>query len=125
MERAHRIGQKKVVNVYRIITRGTIEEKIMGLQQFKLAIANTVVDKENQSFQTMNNAQLLELFNLSIKESDTVTEEKQKKQRSETAEFFYGKQKELQTIINSLNEMWGETQYDEEYDINSFIEKLK
>lgn len=31
MDRAHRIGQKKVVNVYRLITRGTLEEKIMGL----------------------------------------------------------------------------------------------
>lgn len=27
MDRAHRIGQKKVVNVYRIITKGTLEEK--------------------------------------------------------------------------------------------------
>jgi len=30
MDRAHRIGQKKVVNVYRLIARGTLEEKIMG-----------------------------------------------------------------------------------------------
>lgn len=30
MDRAHRLGQKKVVNVYRLITRGTLEEKIMG-----------------------------------------------------------------------------------------------
>ena len=29
MDRAHRVGQKKVVNVYRLITRGTLEEKIM------------------------------------------------------------------------------------------------
>lgn len=30
MDRAHRIGQRKVVNVYRLITSGTLEEKIMG-----------------------------------------------------------------------------------------------
>lgn len=29
MDRAHRIGQKKVVNVYRLVTRGTLEEKIL------------------------------------------------------------------------------------------------
>ena len=29
MDRAHRIGQKKTVNVYRIVTRGTLEEKIL------------------------------------------------------------------------------------------------
>jgi len=45
MDRAHRIGQKKVVNVYRLITKGTLEEKIMGLQKFKINIANTVVSQ--------------------------------------------------------------------------------
>jgi TATA-binding protein-associated factor len=34
MDRAHRIGQKKVVNVYRIVTRGTLEEKILRYVQF-------------------------------------------------------------------------------------------
>lgn len=29
MDRAHRLGQKKTVNVYRIVTRGTLEEKIL------------------------------------------------------------------------------------------------
>jgi TATA-binding protein-associated factor len=29
MDRAHRIGAKKVVNVYRLIVKGTLEEKIM------------------------------------------------------------------------------------------------
>ena len=29
MDRAHRIGQKRVVNVYSLITKGTLEEKIM------------------------------------------------------------------------------------------------
>ena len=29
MDRAHRMGQKRVVNVYRLITRDTLEEKIM------------------------------------------------------------------------------------------------
>ena len=29
MDRAHRVGQKKVVNVYHLITRGTLEEKIV------------------------------------------------------------------------------------------------
>ena len=41
MDRAHRIGQKKVVNVYRLITRNTVEEKILGLQKFKLKTANS------------------------------------------------------------------------------------
>lgn len=30
IERAHRLGQKKVVNVYRMVMKDTLEEKIMG-----------------------------------------------------------------------------------------------
>lgn len=66
--RAHRIGAKKVVNVYRIITKGTLEEKIMGLQQFKTKIANTVVSKENSSFASMDTKDLLDLFTVSEEE---------------------------------------------------------
>lgn len=31
MDRAHRLGQKSTVNVYRIVTKDTLEEKIMGI----------------------------------------------------------------------------------------------
>ena len=34
-DRAHRIGQKKVVTSYKLITRGTVEEKILALQEEK------------------------------------------------------------------------------------------
>ncbi|MEQ2168094.1 btaf1 RNA polymerase II, B-TFIID transcription factor-associated, 170kDa, partial [Goodea atripinnis] len=58
------VGQKRVVNVYRLITRGTLEEKIMGLQKFKMSIANTVINQENTSLQSMGTDQLLNLFTL-------------------------------------------------------------
>ena len=35
ISRAHRIGQEQNVEVYRLITRGTIEEKILELQEGK------------------------------------------------------------------------------------------
>ena len=34
-DRAHRLGQKRVVTSYKLITRGTVEEKILSLQQKK------------------------------------------------------------------------------------------
>jgi TATA-binding protein-associated factor len=35
MDRAHRLGQTRTVNVYRLIMRDTIEDNIMNLQRFK------------------------------------------------------------------------------------------
>lgn len=62
MDRAHRLGQKKVVNVHRLIMRGTLEEKVMSLQRFKVSVANAVINAENSSLKTMNTDQLLDLF---------------------------------------------------------------
>lgn len=44
ISRAHRIGQKENVKVYRLITRGTIEEKILALQENKRHLVTTVLD---------------------------------------------------------------------------------
>ncbi|CBQ68835.1 related to MOT1-transcriptional accessory protein [Sporisorium reilianum SRZ2] len=62
MDRAHRLGQKKVVNVYRLITKNTLEAKIMGLQRFKLNVANSVVNQQNAGMDSMETEQILDLF---------------------------------------------------------------
>lgn len=62
MDRAHRLGQKKVVNVYRLITRDTLEQRIMGLQQFKLNVANTIISQQNAGLDSMATDQVLDLF---------------------------------------------------------------
>lgn len=67
MDRAHRIGQKKTVTVYRIITKDTLEEKIMGLQKFKLNVANTVVSQDNRALSSMGTSQVLGLFDVGVK----------------------------------------------------------
>ena len=65
MDRAHRLGQKKnVVNVYRLITKNTLEEKIMGLQKFKMNIASTIVNQQNSGLASMDTNQLLDLFDV-------------------------------------------------------------
>ncbi|GKB28906.1 TATA-binding protein-associated factor BTAF1 [Tanacetum coccineum] len=61
MDRAHRLGLG-VVNIHRLIMRGTLEEKVMSLQKFKVSVANAVINSENASLKTMNTDQLLDLF---------------------------------------------------------------
>jgi superfamily II DNA or RNA helicase len=43
-DRAYRIGQDKPVFVFKLITRGTVEEKIQALQQEKAALAASLLD---------------------------------------------------------------------------------
>jgi len=43
-DRAHRIGQDKAVFVYKLITEGTVEEKILELQDRKRDLANGIHD---------------------------------------------------------------------------------
>ena len=64
MDRAHRLGQRRTVNVYRLLTKDSLEDKIMGLQRFKLDVANSVVNQDNVSLKTMDAGRLLDLFTL-------------------------------------------------------------
>jgi superfamily II DNA or RNA helicase len=49
IDRAHRIGQRKPVFVYRMIATGTIEEKILALQQRKAALAEALWSEDAAS----------------------------------------------------------------------------
>ena len=53
-DRAHRIGQKNKVFVYKFITKNSIEEKIMKLQESKLAISETMLGAENEILKQLN-----------------------------------------------------------------------
>ena len=44
MDRAHRLGQTKQVTVYRLITKGTIEERILQRAKQKDEVNNDVLD---------------------------------------------------------------------------------
>jgi superfamily II DNA or RNA helicase len=53
-DRAHRIGQKKVVTSYKLITRGTVEEKILSLQNRKRALTQSMLGDEEQLLQSLS-----------------------------------------------------------------------
>ncbi|KXJ74274.1 hypothetical protein RP20_CCG014039 [Aedes albopictus] len=133
MDRAHRIGQKKVVNVYRLITRKSLEEKIMGLQKFKLLTANTVVSDENASMETMGTDQLLDLFALS--DGSRKTTDKADKGSTSGGSAAAGSDganggangagNTMKNVLENLPELWDDNQYHEEYDLSQFLEGLK
>ena len=45
-DRAHRIGQTRVVTAYKLIARNTVEEKIVRLQEKKRAVIEATVESE-------------------------------------------------------------------------------
>lgn len=61
-DRAHRIGQKKKVTVYKLIVSHTIEEKIQKLQESKKNLADQVINGEGGSLGSMSREELLELL---------------------------------------------------------------
>ncbi|KAG0345016.1 TATA-binding protein-associated factor mot1 [Podila humilis] len=127
MDRAHRLGQKKVVNVYRLISKGTLEEKIMGLQKFKLNIANTVINQQNSGIQSMGTDQILDLFQIGTDdESDSKKKSGHGSSSGVGAEGGGGDQKmSSKNVLESLEGLWDEKQYEEEYNLDSFISSLK
>lgn len=44
MDRAHRIGQTKTVNVYKLVTKETVEEKVLELQKKKQRVFDAIMD---------------------------------------------------------------------------------
>lgn len=62
--RAHRIGQKKVVQVIRLITQGTIEEKIYELQQNKKELIDTVIQPGDQALSKITEEDIREILSI-------------------------------------------------------------
>ncbi|MCL1965376.1 MAG: SNF2 family helicase, partial [Firmicutes bacterium] len=61
-DRSHRIGQKKVVQVIRLITRGTIEEQVVRLSERKRALFDAVVTAGERMPSEMTEEEILHLF---------------------------------------------------------------
>ena len=63
ISRAHRMGQTEMVECYRLITRGTIEEKILELQENKRNLVKTVLDG-NESRSQLNAEDIREILGI-------------------------------------------------------------
>jgi SNF2 family DNA or RNA helicase len=61
-DRAHRIGQENVVNVYKLIVKGTIEENITKLQEKKHELADQVLEGSGLDSGSFTREELMELL---------------------------------------------------------------
>jgi len=62
-DRVHRIGQKKAVTSYKLVTVGTIEEKIVEMQRRKKGLVKKVISCDDEALTKLTWEDVLELLN--------------------------------------------------------------
>lgn len=62
IDRAHRIGQENKVIIYKFISRGSVEEKIMALQDRKLALAGELISTEESFMKSLDQEDIAALL---------------------------------------------------------------
>ncbi len=61
-DRAYRIGQKNNVQVYKLITKNSIEEKIYELQEKKAKLADSMLDTKTKFINRFSREEIMKLF---------------------------------------------------------------
>ncbi|PYS73407.1 MAG: helicase SNF2 [Acidobacteria bacterium] len=62
IDRAHRIGQTRRVFAYRLITRDTVEEKVLDLQSTKRDLADAIINADNSVLRNITGEDLMMLL---------------------------------------------------------------
>ncbi len=62
IDRAHRIGQKNNVFVYKAVTKDSVEEKIIELQESKIELVKNVIAVEENIFKKLDKEMITKLF---------------------------------------------------------------
>ncbi|VDN23919.1 unnamed protein product [Cylicostephanus goldi] len=105
IDRAHRIGQTRKVNVYRLITQGTVEDKAL-------------IGADNRSLQTMATDELMSMFILDGEQptKENGAPEAKRKRKSAAAS-------DASSVEDRWNlaELWDESQYEQQFDVSQFI----
>lgn len=63
IDRAHRIGQKHSVIAYKFITRNSVEEKILALQETKKRLAGDIISTEENFFKSLSKEDIQTILN--------------------------------------------------------------
>ena len=62
IDRAHRIGQRKTVYVYRLVTENSVEQRIMALKRKKAAIVDALINENGLTTLSLSKTDLENLF---------------------------------------------------------------
>ncbi|HEY0899294.1 MAG TPA: DEAD/DEAH box helicase, partial [Sphingobacteriaceae bacterium] len=62
IDRTHRIGQKKNVFIYKFITKDSVEEKILALQNRKRVVAESLITTEESFVKSLTPDDIKELL---------------------------------------------------------------
>ncbi len=65
IDRSHRIGQTQNVMVYRMVVEGTIEEKMLLLQERKKSLMDNLITADAKNFKDLSRDDVLDLFKIS------------------------------------------------------------
>jgi len=66
-DRVHRIGQKKGVHIFKLVTEGTLEEKITAIIEKKKNIMNAVMQEDDPGLlKTFSRQDLMEMFSIPV-----------------------------------------------------------
>ena len=105
MDRAHRIGQQRIVNVYRFICSGTIEEKIVNLTKFKANLAEALIENKETSSDSLNFQNIFDSF----RERDQFKNQNENKEEKKV-------QSGKNAVISEMESKWDEyDQFKEEF----------
>lgn len=105
----------------------------MGLQKFKMTVANAVISSENASLDSMGTDQLLDLFELSSHQkigegAGSAQLSMAGSGNSASNQFARGSSSNngvsMKAVLDNLPELWDSTQYEDEYNLDSFVRSL-
>lgn len=95
------------------------------LQKFKLNIANSVVNQQNASMESMNTNQLVDLFSVEAPKEGGKDRDGGDRENGMDDGSTVGLGGAAKGVIEDLEALWEDDQYAEEFNLDSYVESLK